>query len=179
MQFSANHKEHTQVLVDLFETTFSASEGAEEGKLIASLATDLLRGTDDGDIFVFSLWEDTAPVGCVIFTRLSYDADTRKVFILSPVAIAPNHQGKGLGQELLRFGLTQIQKHGVDVVATYGSPDYYAKVGFKQVTTDVMQPPQNLSMPFGWLAQSLDGGDLKPLKGDSRCVLGLNKPVYW
>lgn len=33
--------------------------------------------------------------------------------------------------------------------------------------------------PEGWLAQSLKGDGVQPIKGKSSCVEALNRPEYW
>ena len=179
MEFSNRYKTQTDKIISLFGATFADSEGNAEGKLIAGLVKDLLVTTKDEEIYVFSTWADEMLVGCIIFSRLSYEEDPRQVFILSPVAVETSQQGKGIGQELLKYGLKEIQKHGIDVAITYGDPNYYSKVGFTQITEHVAQPPLALNYPNGWLAQPLSGMHLDPLKGPSRCVPALNNPVYW
>lgn len=179
MEISTEHKMRSDAIIDLFAATFAASEGEEEGQLIGQLAKDMLMTVDEADIFVFSAVENDAVVGAIIFTRMSYDEDDRTVFILSPVAVAPTHQNKGIGQELLRHGLETLRTKGVDVALTYGNIEYYSKVGFAQISEAQAQPPVKLSYPHGWLAQSLSASDFESLKGASACVDALSNPAYW
>ena len=179
MDFSQSYNEIRDDIIELFKAAFSASEGEEEGRLIAGLVSEIFATADDEDIFVFTAWDSGALAGCTIFTRLDYDQDDRTVFMLSPVAVATDRQGKGIGQDLLNFGLKAIRDRGVDVAITYGDPNYYSKVGFVQVTARQAQPPMKLQYPEGWLVQSLSSDHFDPLTGPSRCVKAFSNPAYW
>ena len=87
-------------IVDLFYTSFSASEGESEGALIRTLVQNFLENTPEPDIFIFAALRHDTGVGCAIFSRLTYSDDARNVFILSPMAVHPNHQNNGIGQTL-------------------------------------------------------------------------------
>jgi predicted N-acetyltransferase YhbS len=166
-------------IVDLFAATFTASEGAAEGALIGSLVRDLLDRTPPDDIRVFTASEEGALAGAVIFTRLRYAGDARTVVLLSPMAVAPGRQGRGIGQALIRHGLDALRAEGADVALTYGDPAFYGRVGFVPVTEATAPPPQPLSHPEGWIGQALDGGDLAPLAGPATCAAALDDPAYW
>ena len=68
---------------------------------------------------------------------------------------------------------------GVDVVLTYGDPNYYHQVGFHAITPSQVRPPLPLSMPYGWLGQALALGGEPHLRGPSSCVTALNDPALW
>ncbi|MEX0318977.1 MAG: GNAT family N-acetyltransferase [Ruegeria sp.] len=179
MDYASTYKDRTDEIIDLFTSTFTASEGAEEGRLIGQLVTDMFATANDTDMFVFSALHDGAIVGAILFTRLTYPQDDRNVFLLSPVAVATHQQGKGIGQKLLRHGLNSLRQQGVDAALTYGDINFYSKVGFNQITEVDAQAPLPLQYPQGWLGQSLTDRPLDPLKGPSRCVDALNSPDYW
>lgn len=179
MEFSADSTDRAEEIVALFETTFGASEGAEEGRLIGTLVKNLLETTKREDLAVFTAREGDALAGAIIFSRLAYDEDARTVFLLAPVAVETNRQGQGIGQALLRHGLAEMRGRGADVAITYGDPAYYGKVGFSPIGEDMAAAPQPLQQPEGWLAQSLTGRPLDPLKGRARCVPAFDDPAYW
>lgn len=178
MGFTSDYQTRTDEVAALFTATFTASEGAEEGALIGALVRDMLQTPED-DLTVFLSLDADRVTGGICFSRLSFPQDLRRVFLLSPVAVATAEQGKGVGQALLRHGLQTLRAQGVDVAVTYGDPNYYGKVGFRPVTADMVPPPLPLNHPEGWLAQSLDGAPLAPLQGPSTCVAALNNPDYW
>lgn len=179
MEISTEYKGREPGIIDLFTTTFTASEGEDEGALIGELVRDLLGGTADKDLFVFTAEEDGMIIGGIVFSRLSYEKDERTVFVLAPVAVAPDRQGRGIGQKLLTHGLAALRSAGIDIAVTYGDPNYYAKVGFIPISEADASAPFPLKHPEGWLAQSLTNRAMAPLKGPSRCVDALNDPAFW
>lgn len=179
MDFLTTYAHRMREIADLFRSTFTDSEGAAEGDLISTLAHRMLITVDPADIFVFSAAEANDLVGTAIFTRMTYTSDRRTVFILSPMAVATAHQGQGVGQKLLRFGLDELRQNDVDVALTYGDINFYSKVGFRQISEAVAPPPLPLGYPEGWLGQALTSLPLDPLKGASTCVEALNDPAIW
>jgi predicted N-acetyltransferase YhbS len=67
----------------------------------------------------------------------------------------------------------------VNVAVTYGDPSFYSKVGFQTLSENVIQAPLKLSMPFGWLGQSLTGDSIPNIDERPVCVKEFNDPVYW
>jgi len=179
MEFTSRYDDRKTDITDLFRATFTASEGAGEGAVIGAFVDRMFATTDAADLFVFSALGAEGLAGTAIFSRMWYPQDTRAVFILSPMAVAPHEQGAGTGQKLLAFGLTRLRQSGVDVALTYGDINFYSKVGFTQIAALDAQPPLPLSYPEGWLGQSLTGQALDPLKGPSSCVEALNQPALW
>lgn len=116
--------------------------------------------------------------GCIFFTRLLFDGSI-KAFLLSPVAVDTGHQGKGIGQKLINFGIKRLGELGVELIFTYGDPRYYAKVGFRPVPQAVAEAPFELAHPEDWLGQSLAGGPVQSPLGKARCVEPFNDPQYW
>ncbi|MCR9108216.1 N-acetyltransferase [Marivita sp. XM-24bin2] len=179
MQFTPYSGGRNRNIADLFRNTFTDSEGVEEGNLIHDLARALLETTPPDDLRVYIAEEAGFLCGCVVFTRLRFDDDPRRAFILSPMAVATVHQRKGVGQSLLQNALEDLRKEGVDVIVTYGDPKYYRQVGFHPVTVETVPAPLPLSMPGGWIAQSLTDAPLTRLNGPSVCVPALNRPDVW
>ena len=179
VEYSASIRGREQQIIDLFIAAFTASEGTEEGALIGEFVRHMLRSTPEPDLFVFIAEDAGEIVGSVVFSRLIYDQDERIVFILSPLAVATDHQGKGIGQSLVAYGLKTLEAAHVDVAVTYGDPSYYSKVGFSQISETFAAAPFALTRPEGWLAQSLTEMELVPLKGSPRCVEALRTPALW
>ena len=162
----------------LFTDVFTDSEGQEEGELIGNLAFELQETTDPRDIFGFIAKDREIIVGCIFFTRITFEIPII-AFILAPVAIATQYQKQGLGQALINFGINYLKENDVELVFTYGDPNFYSKTGFKHITEEVAKAPLKLTYPEGWLAQSLVGDKIEPIKGNSICVIALNRQQYW
>lgn len=139
----------------------------------------MMRSEPGAGIRCFSACDGQALLGTIFFSPLTFSDDPRRVVILSPVAVRTEAQGKGIGQNLISHGLSELRKDGVSVVVTYGDPNYYARVGFDPVTEQVVPAPLALSYPHGWLGQSLVSHTITPFRGRSACVDALNKPELW
>lgn len=178
MRISSGHRGKEAELVELFRASFAESEGEEEGALIAQLVRKLFETPAD-DLFVFTAQANGTLLGGIVFSRLRYELDKRTVFVLGPVAVAPGHQRKGVGQKMITEGLDKLRGSSVDIAMTYGDPAYYSKVGFRPISETEAPAPFALQHPEGWLAQSLTGQAIGRLAGRSHCVEALNDPVFW
>ena len=178
MKLTAYSSNQSQEIIKLFTDVFSDSESQEEGQVIGQLVTELIGTTDSNDLLGYVSMSDGKIIGCIFFSRLTLPSG-KIAFILSPVAVASRKQGKGLGQQLIKFGTQQLQSHGVELVFTYGDPDFYSKVGFVKIGEDVVKAPKKLTYPDGWLAQSLKNESIASEVGAAKCVGALNKQEYW
>ena len=179
MDYSTDFMTHAETIVHLFTKTFSDSEGEEEGKLIGALVRRLIAETPEKDLRTFTGWKGTTLLGCICFSRLVYDNVSRSVFMMSPVAITPEYQRKGLGKKLISHRLRELKMQGIDILVTYGDPSFYNRVGFTSVSQHTLPPPHALQQPEGWIAQSLNGAPITQLRGPSSCVSAFNDPALW
>lgn len=178
MEFRPHAAQDAAAIVELFTAVFAESEGAAEGELIGALARDLLEQTDEQDLHGFVALDHGRIVAAIFFSRLGF-GNHREVFILAPVAVRTEHQGRGIGQALIHHGLGVLKDRGVDFALTYGDPRFYHKVGFQPISHEAIMPPFALSQPEGWLGQSLCGDSIDTLSGGCTCVEALNDPAYW
>lgn len=75
---------------------------------------------------------DGAVVGHVQLSHGWLDARERLVdiYVLSPLAVHPDHQGQGIGGALVRAALDAAAGSGVPLVVLEGDPGYYGRIGF-------------------------------------------------
>jgi len=85
--------------------------------------------------------------------------------MLAPVTVSTAHQGKSVGQSLIRFGLNELKNRSLTLVTTYGDPVYYSKTGFRVLPENTIAAPLKLSNAFS--------GD------HPTCVKEFNIPLYW
>lgn len=75
--------------------------------------------------------EDGAIVGHVAASPVTIDGHFDGWFGLGPVAVAPAHQRKGVGDRLIREGLAQLVADGAAGCVVLGDPAYYGRFGFE------------------------------------------------
>jgi predicted N-acetyltransferase YhbS len=85
------------------------------------------------------------PHGHVMISRAR--VDQHLALGLGPIAVDPQHQGQGIGGELMRATIEQAQTTGYTLIALLGHPTYYPRFGFKPgrelgVETTYEAPPE-------------------------------------
>ena len=86
-------KSHKQEVTSLFTSVLTLSGGEKEGRLIGTLASELsstlahMKKSQSLQQF---------------FSRLRFNEPIR-VYMLAPVAVSTQHQGKGIGQALINY----------------------------------------------------------------------------
>lgn len=80
--------------------------------------------------------DDEVVVGHILFTpvTLSPQADVR-ILGLGPLAALPDRQRQGVGSMLVRAGLDECRRLGVDAVVVLGHAGYYPRFGFRPAST--------------------------------------------
>ncbi|MGR6974751.1 GNAT family N-acetyltransferase [Streptomyces cynarae] len=104
----------------------------DHGTVVGEL-TDALRDTLTPDCGLSLVAEQAGQVvGHVLFSRSLLDAPRRlvDVQVLSPLAVRPSHQRKGVGAALVSSGVRILAQRAVPLVFLEGDPAYYARFGF-------------------------------------------------
>lgn len=110
MNYSVFDPRQAQEVVELFANVFAESEGQEEGTLVGNLVSELIA-TNSDDRVGFVTTDQEKIVAGIFFSRLTFK-NNANAFILSPVAVDTNYQGKGIGQQLINFGLRNLKERG-------------------------------------------------------------------
>lgn len=100
-------------------------------------------------------------VGHVAFSpaTIETDASIDHALILAPLAVAPDHQRRGIGSELVRAGLQACRQTEHDLAFVLGDPAYYHRFGF------ILAEPRGLIWEHGG-AQAFQ---VQGLHGDVPC----------
>ena len=109
------------------EVITAAFGGAAEAELVARLH-------DNGNASIALVAEhDGRVVGHVLFSPVEIVGRERAVGLgLAPVAVAPAHQRRGIGGQLIAAGLEAARRYGAPFVVVLGHSDYYPRFGFER-----------------------------------------------
>ncbi len=67
----------------------------------------------------------------VSYVALRDDATEHRIASLSPLAVAPDFQGRGIGSALVHAVTARVDEDGEPLVVLEGSPSYYGRFGFE------------------------------------------------
>jgi len=79
------------------------------------------------------------------------------VLVLSPLSVAPAHQGRGVGTALVAAAIAEAQRLGAPAVFLEGSPDYYGRRGFEAATPSGFTRPSTRIPEPAFQVALLDG----------------------
>jgi putative acetyltransferase len=104
----------------------------DHGLVVADLVDSLRETITPTEGLSLVAGHDGQIVGHVMFTRSLLDAPRRlvKVHVLSPLAVMPWYQKRGIGSALVRQGLKALAERAVPLVFLEGDPVYYSRFGF-------------------------------------------------
>ena len=152
----------------------------EENKVIINLVLELSREITSPSIKSLVAEVDNQVIGYVSYSPIFLKSDSSiSGYILAPLAVAPKHQKKGIGSNLIKSGIDMLTENGVGVVLVYGDPDYYGRFGFKAEIGLSFVPPYSLQYPFGWTGMMLNGTVVPEQPIQFECVSSLSKPDLW
>lgn len=94
---------------------------------VASISLVAVEDDDETDI------ESNGVVGHILFSPVAIEGRTPAVpaLGLAPLAVAPEHQRRGIGSALIESGLARCREGGVGVVVVLGHSGYYPRFGFR------------------------------------------------
>ncbi len=112
------------------EAVFEVEEAAF-GQSGQAHLVDALRRSSEPQISLVAE-QDGRVVGHVFFSPVSFeDSSVSHGCQLSPLAVVPDLQRKGIGSALIREGLAACSSIGWTVVFLLGDPRYYSRFGFE------------------------------------------------
>jgi putative acetyltransferase len=98
-------------------------------------------------------------VGHVAFSPVSVDAQSpaKRGLGLGPVAVLPEWQRKGIGEQLITRGIEDSRRDGYSFIVVLGEPEYYGRFGFHRASMFGLANEYGVDDPFIVLELSLDG----------------------
>lgn len=70
-------------------------------------------------------------VGHIAVSPVAISDESQKWYGLGPLSVAPEHQGVGIGSQLMRQALAILREMGASGCVLLGNPKYYRRFGFK------------------------------------------------
>ena len=134
MNFKSRIRPATDEDGPAIERVVTEAFGPEEGPTVARLVVAL---EDAGHVRASLVAEVDGPdgrsiVGHTMLSRSWVDAERAlvEVVVLSPMSVAPDHQGRGTGTELLAAAVVEAERLGAPVVFLEGDPAFYGARGW-------------------------------------------------
>ena len=73
-------------------------------------------------------------IGHIAFSPVTISDGSRNWYGLGPVSVLPAYQRQGIGEALIREGLSRLKDMNARGCCLVGHPDYYRKFGFKNIS---------------------------------------------
>ena len=84
---------------------------------------------------------------------------TRRVLQVGPLAVAPAHQGQGIGSALMHETIRIAEEHGEPLLLIEGNPKYYGRFGFTRADAHGIEPPPEARGPQFFMLRPLAAYD--------------------
>jgi putative acetyltransferase len=145
--------DHTAVA----EVTAAAFGKEDEARLVDAIRASAeyvpaltLVAEDDGRI-----------VGHVMYSYSALEGSEIRLLQLSPLSVAPDRQGEGIGAALTRESLRLADERREPLVLVLGHPTYYPRFGFRRASTLGLDAPNPEWPDEAFMAVPLSAYDSK------------------
>lgn len=149
-------------------------------RIVATLAVNLLSEATSPETIALVAEIGGLAVGHIAFSPVAIENHAKwRGYILAPLGVRPEFQGRRIGSELIEAGKERLSKSGVNALFVYGDPKYYGKFGFDADSASRYLPPYELKYPFGWQAIALNEEGSTEATLILSCVASLRDPALW
>lgn len=107
--------------------------------------------------------DETGLVGHVVFSRVhveTEDGARQDAAMLTPLAVRPDRQRRGVGTRLMAHAIEALEKRGETVFVVLGHPSYYPRAGFSAEKADAIASPWSGNPAFMVRADTIPAGRL-------------------
>ena len=163
---------------NFFYNVFFQSEGKQEGLTLQELTLQLTDQIQDPSILGIKAHSNSEILGSLFLTQLQFQEGIQ-AYLLAPVGVHPNHQGKKIGTQLIEHAIQYLKSQDTPFLMTYGDPKYYSRFGFQGVSEQVLPPPFPLSQPEGWMYRGIKLNRIPVITGKALCVEPFNQRNLW
>ena len=99
--------------------------------------------------------EDGELVGFTMLSYVELDGHDRPVLILTPMAVRPDRQRRGIGVAIVREAVAAADARGEPLLLVEGVPAYYPRFGFRSASALGLEKPDGRIPEEAWLALPL------------------------
>lgn len=160
-----------------------AAFGEEQGVEIANLVDELLEDETALPRLSLVALDGEKIIGQILYTNITIagPGGSLSARILAPLAVRPESQKQGIGQELINEGLKRLKASGVNLVFVLGDPAYYPRCGFVPAGEKGFYAPYPIPQAHAaaWMVQELNGDVLGKTSGTVQCCKSLDNPRHW
>ncbi|MGE7022592.1 GNAT family N-acetyltransferase [Solibacillus cecembensis] len=95
------------------------------------------------ELSLVAIDQDNEIIGHILLSKITIvnGENIADSLALAPVCVAPEHQKKGIGSQLIQEALKMAKELGYQSVIVLGHKDYYPKFGFKQASSWNIRAP--------------------------------------
>ena len=152
----------------------------DEREIVSELAVRLLSEETAPPTISLVAECDGVVVGHAAFSPVTIASnENTQGYILAPLAVKPDYQGRGVGSQLIENGKDKLVRSGVHILFVYGDPAFYSRFGFRADAADRYIPPYRLRYPFGWQAYLVNESSVLETPHEITCVTSLCDPKLW
>ncbi|PHV25626.1 GNAT family N-acetyltransferase [Janthinobacterium sp. BJB426] len=127
IKISTERAEHINAITLLTEAAFQNEEHSSHTE---QFIVNALR--DSGQLTISLVAVDGASiVGHVAVSPVTISSGDTGWYGLGPISVSPERQGQGIGSQLMKAALKELQHLGTTGCVVLGNPAYYGRFGFK------------------------------------------------
>ena len=92
---------------------------------------DALRRSCSNLLSLVAIMDDEI-VGHILFSPVTLETESRQLngMGLAPMAVSPEYQRQGIGSQMIKQGLFELEKSACPFIIVLGHPEYYPRFGF-------------------------------------------------
>ncbi|WP_425252116.1 GNAT family N-acetyltransferase [Janthinobacterium sp. NFX145] len=127
IKINKERAEHINAITLLTEAAFQHEEHSSHTE---QFIVNSLR--DSGQLTVSLVAIDgESVVGHVAVSPVAISSGDTEWYGLGPISVSPERQGQGIGSQMMKAALEEIQRLGAAGCVVLGNPAYYGRFGFK------------------------------------------------
>ena len=142
-----------------FERVADILAAAFDGAEVPTMVDAIRRSDDYVPELAFVAVENGLVVGYAMLSYVGVDGCDVRVLQLTPVAVRPDRQLRGIGSALVRAALDAAEERAEPLVLVEGVPAYYPRFGFEPASPLGLLRPSPAIPEAAWMVKRLGAYD--------------------